>query len=599
MIRRGLALGLVAGLMAAFPSPAAAQRSERPRSREAARLIERALEAPGVTRRSGALTIAADDRFAGPLVVYDGPLTIAGRVNGSVTAIDADVALLPGAIIDGDLLVIGGTVTGRDAARIEGEVRIYRDAPPRRADEPDDALRPRAIVTRDRQDDAEDAWVNTWRDAEWRQSGVRLTMARTYNRTEGWPIVLGPIHRTDFGWGRFALDAFGIFRTSQGTQWNTATVGHRARAELRLGRNYGLTLGGRSYDVVDAVEPWQLSEGENGLSSFFFQRDLRDWYDRQGGQGYARLFAFNGAVTLGASYGQERWRSRGIHDVYALFTRPEGWRANPLMDEGVMHLATASWTLDTRNDPDDPTSGWLLNADYEYGTGRLLAAPTSPLVRAATAGTSAPVTYGRGFVDVRRYNRLAPDAELRLRFVAGGWAHGDALPMQRRLSLSGPAAMPGFAFRAPAGSAALECGAASGLPAGAPAQCDRIALAQIEYRGALHIDVFDWLGQGTYVPRGHGVPPGREAQRYRGWSSKTRGSFIVFADAGRGWLVGPTRAADGRFVPEDRLPALSSFRSDAGVGLELGVLGLYVAKALGAGNAETPAVFFLRVNRRF
>jgi hypothetical protein len=591
---------------------ACAQRTEsraerRSRPREAERLIERALDAPGVTRRTGAITVAADDRFAGPLVVFDGPLTIAGRVAGTVTAVDADVALLPGAVIEGDLVVVGGTLTGRESGRVEGELRIYAQSVRRAArdDARDDAREDsreasrRSLVTRDRQDDAEDAWVTKWRDAEWRQSGIRLTMARTYNRTEGWPIVFGPISRTDFGWGRVALDAFGIFRTSQGTQWNTSTVGHRARAELRLGRDFGLTLGGRSFDVVDAVEPWQFSEGENGLAAFFFQRDFRDWYDRQGGQGYARLFAFNGAVTLGASYGQERWRSRGIHDVWAVFNQPGGWRANPLVDEGVMTLANATWTVDTRNDPNDPTSGWLMAADYEYGTGNLLRTPTSAGVRPASAGLgSEAVTYGRGFVDLRRYNRLAPDAELRLRVVAGGWVHGDALPMQRRLSLSGPAAMPGFAFRNSASSGALECGTGLVSPAGSPAQCDRIALAQVEYRGALHIDVFDWLGDEAYVPRGTSrrTPPG---QRYRGWSSRTRGSFVLFADAGRGWLVGNERLGDARFVPDGRLPSFSTFRSDAGIGLELGVVGLYLAKAINTENADTPPVFFARVNRRF
>jgi hypothetical protein len=125
-----------------------------------------------------------------------------------------------------------------------------------------------------------------------------------------------------------------------------------------------------------------------------------------------------------------------------------------------------------------------------------------------------------------------------------------------------------------------------------------MALAQVEYRGALHIDVFDWLGDEAYTPRGTRVrtPPG---QRYRGWSSRTRGSFVLFADAGRGWLVGPERPGDQRFVPDGRLPAFSTFRSDVGAGLELGVLGLYLAKAISPENADTPPVFFVRVNRRF
>ncbi|MDX2183934.1 MAG: hypothetical protein SFW08_08120 [Gemmatimonadaceae bacterium] len=570
--------------------------SRRVRSRDAQRQVDRALRAPGVSRHTGAMTVGPRDRVSGPLVVEQGPLTIAGRVDGDVTAVDADVALLPGAVIEGDLLVVGGGVTGRDSAVVRGDITVYQGSGrsfTRYVYSTPRPMRPRNIGASDRQDDAEDAWVAKWREREWSQSRIRLTMARTYNRVEGWPVVAGPIYRTDFGWGRAAVDLFGIFRTAQGTEWNTNTVGHRARAELRLGRNFGLTVGGRAYDIVDAVEPWQLSDGENGLAAFFLKKDLRDWYNRHGGQGYARLFAFNGAVTLGATYGQERWTSRDIHNVFALFNRATPWRANPLMDEGLLHLATAQWILDTRNDRDDPTSGWFIAADYERGRGTLSQAPTSAGVRPLSA-SPAPVQYGRGFIDARRYNRLAPDAELRLRVVAGGWVDGDPLPLQRRFSLSGPAALPGFAFRSPTSAAALECG--GGIP-GLPAQCDRMALAQIEYRGSLHIDVFDWLGDATDIPRARVGP--RDGLRHRGWSSKTRGSFVLFADAGRGWLVGTTNTADARFVPKSELPRLSTFRTDAGVGLELGVLGLYVAKAMDAPSKDEPAVFFVRVNRRF
>ena len=56
------------------------------------------------------------------------------------------------------------------------------------------------------------------------------------------------------------------------------------------------------------------------------------------------------------------------------------------------------------------------------------------------------VAYGRGFLDVRRYNRVSPTAQVNLRLVAGGWLHGDALPAQRRLSLGGAGTLPGYDF---------------------------------------------------------------------------------------------------------------------------------------------------------
>jgi hypothetical protein len=57
------------------------------------------------------------------------------------------------------------------------------------------------------------------------------------------------------------------------------------------------------------------------------------------------------------------------------------------------------------------------------------------------------VTYSRALFDLRRYNRLGPNAQLNLRAVFGGWVNGDALPVQRRFAVSGIDALPGFDFR--------------------------------------------------------------------------------------------------------------------------------------------------------
>src|SRR5205085_1039193 len=103
---------------------------------------------------------------------------------------------------------------------------------------------------------------------------------------------------------------------------------------------------------------------------------------------------------------------------------------------------------------------------------------------AADAG----VTYTRGFLDLRRYNRLSPQGQVNIRLVTGGWLNGDALPLQRRLSVEGPGATPGFDFRSPRGGVDVGTCGSGGSLAGTPAQCERIALAQIEYRGDLAFD---------------------------------------------------------------------------------------------------------------
>jgi hypothetical protein len=113
--------------------------------------------------------------------------------------------------------------------------------------------------------------------------------------------------------------------------------------------------------------------------------------------------------------------------------------------------------------------------------------------------------------------------------------------------------------------------------AGRPAQCERIALAQLEYRSDLHVSFNE----------------GRDA----GWRTRFRadGSWIFFADAGRGWLVN----APGSPMNLGRrdFPPLSSYRTDIGAGLDFDLLGIYVAKALSA--PQEPANVFLRLRRRF
>jgi hypothetical protein len=222
----------------------------------------------------------------------------------------------------------------------------------------------------------------------------------------------------------------------------------------------------------------------------------------------------------------------------------------------------------------NPWAGWYVLADFERGAGRIDdAGPTSPDVRILPAG---PTRYHRGFLDVRRYNRLSPSAQLNLRVVLGGWLSGDPLPLQRRLSIDGPGTVPGFDFRRVDGTDVGTCSTGS-TPAGRPAQCERVALTQLEYRSDLHVS----LSRGSGASR---------RTRFR-----ADGAWVFFADAGRGWLV--NAPASSLNLGRHDLPPLSTYRTDIGLGLSFEYLGVYVAKALSEPNE--PANVFVRVRRRF
>jgi hypothetical protein len=524
--------------------------------------------APGTLRSSGRLDIAPGREVRGDVAVLNGPLTIGGRVTGRVVAINTDVTFLPGARLDSDLTVVGGAVRGAADASIGGEIRVYRQ--PLRYRHRGD----RIVADRSEDDDDERWWRHVRRDGG-TYSALRLTSAHTYNRVEGFPIYFGPRIRRDLpGGARLAVDAFGIFRTADRFEWDSENLGHLATAEIRSGGREGIALGARVFDVVEPVESWQLNEVEVGLASFFLTRDYRDYYGRHGGEIYARLFAGR-QTTLTFGLSDERWGDRRDKDPFTLFRSSAAWRPNPAMDEGHMHRATARLGYDTRNNRDDPRSGWLINAEYERGRGGLdrLAAMSDPLRPASDPD----VEYGRAFFDARRYNRVAPDAQLNMRVVLGGWTDGDPLPLQRRLSLSGPGALAGYSFRSmPPGADVLHC--SSGVRAvGIPAECERMVLTQLEYRGDLEVNwnFSEWNNGSHYL-----------------------GSWVVFVDAGRGWLVGPEAPGGTMTYSRGTIPPLSTWRTDVGLGMDFDAVGVYVAKAVG-GADKLPPNFFIRLTKRF
>jgi len=555
-------------------------------AREAAALFN----ASNGLRLSGPLEIERGREVFGDVAVLNGPLTIGGHVTGRVIALNSDVILRPSARIDGDLLVIGGDVEGRDVADIGGEIRIYRE--PLRYRQDGDQI----VAERDTLAEIGDPWYRRWehRRADRSWSRLQIASAGAYNRVEGLPINLGPQVNRKTSWGSTRLDAYAIFRTGSSFSSRDDDIGHNVRGELRFGRLEGFALGGRLFNVVEGVEPWQLSDLEVGLASFLAHRDYRDYFQRHGATATASLFAWRG-VSLTGGLSDERWLTRDARNPFTLFRGEVDWRPNPPVDQGRLHIATGTFVIDTRNDEDNPWSGWRISADWERGTGTLervnvTASPNGPPDVLWT--TPIPTTYSRGFLDLRRYNRVSPEAQLNLRALFGGWLSGDPLPIERRVSVDGPGVMPGYGFRTDRSGEDLGTCNVGPLFPGQPALCDRIALLQAEYRGDLHFDINpDWESHDNAGALGHGdVAPRARAHHFR-----STGNWVLFVDAGRGWLVGPPSGT--LTYASGRIPPFNTFRTDIGGGLDFGGVGFYLAKALS--SSGEPLRLFMRLRHRF
>ncbi len=523
--------------------------------------------AEGTMRIVGAYDLPAGRTVTGDVGVVNGPVVIHGRITGSLVVINADVRLATGSSIGQDLMVIGGILRRDDGSAVGGEIRTQLEL-----------LHYELEGDRLSVSGGLGNWTPTvdgpWRDRRDSYTELFFVAARTYNRVEGLPILVGPRFRRPTEWGRVQVEALGVVRSADPVRWDRGTIGHDARAEIRLGVSNGLVLGGRLFDVIEPVESWQLREAEAGLSTFLLHVDPRDHYGRHGVEGTlgGRL---GEEASLHAVLGSERWRSVSARRPYSLLRDDRPWRMNDAMDEGTVDLIGLRLNVDTRERLRAPwTGGWYVKADLERGRGTIARAPK--IGDAATPPEE--VTYTRGFLDARRYNKISPGTALNLRLVAGGQLGGDQLPLQRRFSVGGFGALDGYDFRrAPYDFDVFTCGGMTERE-GFATQCDRMALAQVELRQNFQMDI---------------VRSDREDDWWRpGFNG--RGSWVIFADAGRGWSVG---TGDPEYRTDRGLPPLKSFRTSIGAGLDLGGIGFYVAKA--ASTNEEKVNFFVRLGRRF
>ena len=524
------------------------------------------------TRLVGRSWLPAGNAWRGDVAVRSGPVTLGGRVEGTLLVINGDAVLEPGAVIAGDLIVVGGTVARAAGAAVSGEVRVYQEPLAFRAKGDEIALVPPDLRRWFRNLGVEKSWGT--QDS---RSSLTLATGGTFNRVEGLPVVFGPL----FDWKlhrnlRLRVDALGVFRTAGQFTDKRGDLGYIFRAELRSGEvpAYGVQF--RAFDNVVPVEDWGLRNAEVGWSAFLFQRDYRDYYLSKGLAG--RVFVQpERALQLEIELRHDWQQSVAARDPWTVFRNDQAWRPNPPIDDGHYTALSGNVSFDTRNDRADPTAGWWLRARLEHAHSRDVTpqAGIPAAVRSAIA-TDGSYAFSRLFLDFRRYMRVSPSGRVNLRLLAGGWVGGDPLPLQQRLSMGGPDPLAGYGFHQSACNKDIVDPVFAGTLVAA---CDRAILAQAEYRG--HISLH-W-SYGSSAPEDEAVKPLFTLQGP---------DLVVLGNAGQAWLVG---GGPGR-LPADRLPTLGSWLADLGLGLDWGGLGLYAAKAVTAGE---PLRFTLRLDHRF
>ena len=530
----------------------------------------RLFNAATTTRLVGRARLPPGNEWHGNVGVRNGSVALGGRVAGTLLVIDGDATVDSTAEVTGDLIVIGGRVERAPGSRVGGEVHVYSEALAYRTDGEEIALAPNP-----RRRLPFFGARKTWTTPESR-SALTLATGGTFNRVEGLPIVVGPEFGTRLnGELALSLDALGIARSVGDVGNAPGNLGYLLRSELRAGAARAVGVGIRAYDDVAPIEAWGLSAAEVGWAAFLFQRDYRDYYVTRGVSGEVFVQPER-PLTVALNLSRDRQTSVTAHDPWTVLRNDQPWRANPPIDNGHYTTLAASVTFDTRNDRDQPTAGWFVHGDVANSWSADVSPQVLPVAVRTAIPTDGSYEFRRLFLDVRRYTRVSQAGQVNLRMLAGGWLGGDPLPLQQRLSLGGADPLPGYAFRRSACNGFLTD---SAFARSDVAACDRVLLTQIEYRG--HLSLHWAYGAAR---------PEDEATRSR--FTLQGPDLVVFADAGQAWLVG---SGPGR-LPADRLPAVGSWLADLGLGMDWGGLGVYVAKAVTAGE---PLRFTVRLDHRF
>ncbi|HZI73913.1 MAG TPA: hypothetical protein VFD73_07760 [Gemmatimonadales bacterium] len=519
------------------------------------------------TRMQGDVTLPAGSHFEGKLALYRGSLRVAGRVDGPITVANGTLYLLPGASVNGDILVVGGRLLRSEQVEHRGSEQVYWDAAP--VIRGTDGL----LALRERRRHLGE--IATAR-ASFQTGQVRTTLSLSsgsYNRIEGLPVLFGPLfeyHPSPRVLAR--LDLRGILRTAGEDTELRSDFGYVLRSDLRFTGSTEFGFGGRLYSEVAPIEDQPLSSAESGWSAFLLQRDYRDYYERRGISGSAYILP-TAALRFEVSLTRNSERSVRATDPWSLFRNSDRWRRNPLIDDGHYFITAAQLDFDTRNNRDQPTTGWLIRGRFEHATSDDIAPVALPSVIRPTPPTGGGYATDRILIDARHYARLTPGLRVNARVVADGWIAGDRLPLQRRVSLGGPDLLPGFDFRA------YTCAPRGFTDTADPALCDRMIATQLEVRTRMGLNL------GFRLPDREGTRPGR-------FIGIEEADLVFLSDAGKSWLAGP---GPGQ-VPVNRIPVLGEWALDLGVGLDTGEIGAYLVKS--ASNGE-PVKFVVRLQRRF
>ncbi|KAA3619953.1 MAG: hypothetical protein DWQ05_04300 [Calditrichaeota bacterium] len=497
----------------------------------------------------GHKTVNKQDKFEKSILVNDGDLTIAGRVQGKAVAINGNIRLHASAVVTSDVISINGKIYREHGARIKGEMvetvirtQLYSNKSSRMRSS--ELPKKYKVSVESPYENEGETWTRSYnwpkknRSENWRRTYKTRTrhnhminddhFVYRYNRVEGLFLGANVPAVDNFESEMVNLDFNGFF----GYGFATEEWRYRGNVELWLFGKHGPVLGMTAYNLTDSDDEWIIPTEENSLAAFLIREDFQDYFQREGFGIYAREYISSSFdVTFG--YFEDDFSSLERNTNWSLFGGDKRFRHNPLIEPGQMKSYKAGFKLDTRDDDDSPFSGWLISGSAMWNKSSL----------------ANDFDYDRFILDVRRYIPLRRGENFDIRLRAGS-SRGN-MPYQHNFYLGGISTLRGFNYKDFSGN--------------------RMVLANFEYR------------------------IGDKSRRFsNNWVIDPL-NLVLFFDSGLAWFAGETSKYNKGF---DQL-TWNQLHSNIGVALtdDEGRVRLNFAKSVDAGQSDIIVTF--RINRAF
>ena len=367
----------------------------------------------------GNITVGKNDSIGSHVIVENGDLEVQGIISGDVIVIFGDATVKSGASINGNLSVINGRIYQAKDAEITGtqiETNVKNLFPPEAWE---NGLSDKFGEYIDR------LHKNDFGSYSTLPLGFRsLSTILRYNRIEGPFIGLELPKMIGGKYTMFNAYGFGGYGFGQ-NKW-----------QYKLGINKWffsqtdnrLEIGGEIFDFNDTKDFWIITPFENSLSAFLIHEDFQDFYRVDGYKIYASL-NFTIFLQFALAYNENRYESLENKVEWALFGGKKKFDKNPAVDEGSVKSITGNIYLDTRDNKDNPRSGWYA----------LFSGETS------NSGLNSDFSFNQYNMEIRRYQPLSRYERLDIRLMAGT-AQG-FLPFQKSYDLGGIGSIRGAGFK--------------------------------------------------------------------------------------------------------------------------------------------------------